>query len=159
MDSIMIKHNPGMYIIEQSKNDRIWETMKISNSQFTFFSNLISNTSYRYRLRRLTKRGVSRSEISDWFTTYDVDYAPKKVTNVSLFKMEIDQTNVCQLSADIHFEPADAPEKVVGLHMTDIYKHDGLYDVIVNWDKPTKEPDNYTIQLETFRKDKILLTV
>lgn len=52
-----------------------------------------------------------------------------------------------------------APQKVEGLRVIDIYKQDGLYDVTVNWDKPNKEPDNYTIQLETFRENKILLTV
>ncbi|KAI4477038.1 hypothetical protein M0804_013039 [Polistes exclamans] len=244
MDSIMIKHNTGTYIIEQSTNDHIWKTIKISKGKFSFFSNLISNKSYRFRLRRLTEKGISRPEISDWFSTYNVDYVPKKVSNVSLLKMEIDKTNVCQLTADIRFEPADgnanvliylscyynvlywqyehdlryltirkaptfnfhlrnlefdrnttvyissvngidknvsdqttltfvtpsclemhnnlkicSPQKVEGLRMIDIYKHDGLYDVIVNWDKPRKEPDNYTIQLETFRKDKILLIV
>ncbi|KAL2718404.1 tyrosine-protein kinase receptor torso-like isoform X2 [Vespula squamosa] len=186
---------------------------------------------------RLMRHGVSQPEVSDWISTYDIGYMPKKVSNVSLLKIEIDKNDVCQLSADIRFEPAEdlscdynifywqyehdlrhivmrkaptfrfhlknlefdrnttiyissvngddkkssnqttltfvtpscleihnnlricPPQKVEGLHIIDIYKHDGLYDVIVNWDKPSKEPDNYTIQLETFRENKILLTV
>nr|XP_050855251.1 tyrosine-protein kinase receptor torso-like isoform X2 [Vespula vulgaris] len=237
MDSIVIKHNDGSYIIEQSTKDLNWKTVKISNGKFSSFSNLIANTSYRFRLSRLMGHGVSRSEVSDWFSTYDVGYVPKKVSNVSLLKIEIDKSDVCRLSADIRFEPADdlscdynilywqyvhdlrhfvirkastflihlrnlefdrnttiyissvnsgdnkfsdqttltfvtpsclethnnlsicSPEKVKGLRIIDIYKYDGLYDVSVNWDKPSKEPDNYTIQLETLRENKILLTV
>ncbi|XP_046812857.1 tyrosine-protein kinase receptor torso isoform X3 [Vespa crabro] len=237
MDSIMIKHNVGTYIIEQSSKDLIWKTVKISDGKFSSFSDLVANTSYRFRLSRLIRHGVSRSEVSDWFSTYDISYVPKKVSNVSLLKIEIDKTDVCRLSADIRFEPADdlscdynilywqyehdlrhfvirkdptfrfhlknlefdrnttiyissvnggdqkfsdqttltfvtpsclethnnlricPPQKVEGLRVIDIYKHDGLYDVTVNWDKPSKEPDNYTIQLETFRENKILLTI
>lgn len=237
MDSIVIKHNDGSYIIEQSTKDLIWKTVKISNGKFSSFSNLIANTSYRFRLSRLMGHGVSRSEVSDWFSTYDVGYVPKKVSNVSLLKIEIDKDDVCRLSADIRFEPADdlscdynilywqyvhdlrhfvirkastflihlrnlefdrnttiyissvnggdkkfsdettltfvtpsclethnnlricPPEKVKGLRVTDVYKYDDLYDVSVNWDEPSKEPDNYTIQLETLRENKILLTV
>ncbi|XP_046812856.1 tyrosine-protein kinase receptor torso isoform X2 [Vespa crabro] len=208
-----------------------------SDGKFSSFSDLVANTSYRFRLSRLIRHGVSRSEVSDWFSTYDISYVPKKVSNVSLLKIEIDKTDVCRLSADIRFEPADdlscdynilywqyehdlrhfvirkdptfrfhlknlefdrnttiyissvnggdqkfsdqttltfvtpsclethnnlricPPQKVEGLRVIDIYKHDGLYDVTVNWDKPSKEPDNYTIQLETFRENKILLTI
>ncbi|KAL2724725.1 tyrosine-protein kinase receptor torso-like isoform X2, partial [Vespula maculifrons] len=218
MDSIVIKHNDGTYIVEQSTKDLNWKTVKISNGKFSSFSNLIANTSYRFRLSRLMGHGVSRSEVSDWFSTYDVGYVPKKVSNVSLLKIEIDKSDVCRLSADIRFEPADdlscdynilywqyvhdlrhfvirkastflihlrnlefdrnttiyissvngGDNKfsdqttltfVKGLRIIDIYKYDGLYDVSVNWDKPSKEPDNYTIQLETLRENKILLTV
>lgn len=42
-----------------------------SNGKFSSFSNLIANTSYRFRLSRLMGHGVSRSEVSDWFSTYD----------------------------------------------------------------------------------------
>lgn len=230
----MIGHNAGTYIIEESTTNSTWRTIKLSKGSSSTFTNLIPNTRYRYRLHRLMEHGVSRPELSDWFTTYDVDYVPQRVSNVTLVKMEVDKTNVHRLQAEIRFEPADdrscdynilswqeehilrhlavrktpnfhfylrnlvfdrnttiyissvngddtrvsnkttfsfytfscmethhdlkicPPPKITGLDVKDIYKYDKLYDVKINWHKPNQEPDNYTIQLETFDGDRIL---
>lgn len=44
-----------------------------------------------------------------------------------------------------------APEMVKGLRAEHTRKHDGLYDIAINWDKPVLQPDNYTLQIDLFR--------
>lgn len=52
-----------------------------------------------------------------------------------------------------------APEKVEGLQAKHIRIHQGLYDIAVSWNKPILQPDNYTLQFNSFRYDPHLLNV
>ncbi|XP_076637189.1 tyrosine-protein kinase receptor torso-like [Colletes latitarsis] len=40
------------------------------------------------------------------------------------------------------------PEDVKGLQATHVYRYGELYDLNVSWDKPEKNPDNYTIHVD-----------
>ncbi|XP_072764548.1 tyrosine-protein kinase receptor torso-like [Anoplolepis gracilipes] len=106
-NSLIIKHTPGIYVIEQSIAVDKWGVIAVSNGGLSTFSNLTADTLYRYRLRRLTQHGVSLAETSDWFLTYAVDYQPRKVDHISLLKIEEESKNVCELQAKIIFEPAE----------------------------------------------------
>jgi hypothetical protein len=52
-----------------------------------------------------------------------------------------------------------APEKVRGLRAEFVRKRKGLYDVAFGWKKPTLQPDNYTLQLDSLRSEGRLLIV
>lgn len=52
-----------------------------------------------------------------------------------------------------------APEKVKGLQVKHIRRHQGLYDIAVSWNEPILQPDNYTLQFDSFRYEPHLLTV
>lgn len=52
-----------------------------------------------------------------------------------------------------------APEKVKGLRAEHIRKHQGVYDIVISWNKPILQPDNYTVQFDSFRVEPYLLTV
>ncbi|KMQ85670.1 fibroblast growth factor receptor 3 [Lasius niger] len=88
-----------------------------------------------------------------------LDDQPRKVDHISLLKIKEDSKNVCELQAEIIFEPAEAPEKVKGLRAEHIRKHQGLYDIAVSWNKPILQPDNYTVQFDSFRFEPSLLIV
>ncbi|KAL6428664.1 hypothetical protein ACFW04_007932 [Cataglyphis niger] len=236
-NTLIIKYTPGIYVIEQSISVDTWGIPIVSNGGLSIFSNLTTGTLYRYRLRRLTQYGVSLAEMSDWFSTYAVDYQPREVDYISLLKIEEERKNVYKLQAEIIFEPAEdrscnynilfwsgehnlinfdlkksldfrfflrrlqyeenntvsirsgndnfskisnatiftfvtpsclevhrnlsmcAPEKVKGLRAEYVRKHQGLYDIAVSWNKPILQPDNYTLQFESFRYEPYLLTV
>ncbi|CAL1681905.1 unnamed protein product [Lasius platythorax] len=236
-NSLIIKHTPGIYVIEQSVSVNTWGVATVTNGELSTFSNLTANTFYRYRLYRLTQYGVSLAETSNWFSTYAVDDQPRKVDHISLLKIKEDSKNVCELQAEIIFEPAEdrscnynilswsgehnlinfylktsldfrfflrrlryeqnntvsirsgndnfsqisnetiftfvtpsclevhrnlsicAPEKVKGLRAEHIRKHQGLYDIAVSWNKPILQPDNYTVQFDSFRFEPSLLIV
>ncbi|XP_029169749.1 tyrosine-protein kinase receptor torso-like [Nylanderia fulva] len=236
-NSLIIKHTPGIYVIEQSVSVDRWGITIVSNGEFSTFSNLTADTLYRYRLYKLTQNGVSLTETSDWFSTYAVDYQPRQIDYISLLKIEEDSQNVCELQAEIIFEPAKdrscnynilfwfgehnlinfdlktsldfhfllrrlqyeqnntvsirsgndnfskisnatiftfitpscleihhnlsicAPEKVKGLRAEHIRKYQGVYDIVISWNKPILQPDNYTVQFNSFRVEPYLLTV
>ncbi|XP_077265427.1 tyrosine-protein kinase receptor torso-like isoform X3 [Temnothorax americanus] len=107
MNALIIKHNPGSYVIRQSVSVDAWDTATVSNGGLSTFSNLTSDTLYRYRLHRITQRGFSLAETSDWFSTYAVDYQPNQIQHISLVKIEEESNNVCQLRAEIIFEPVE----------------------------------------------------
>ncbi|XP_071560854.1 tyrosine-protein kinase receptor torso-like isoform X2 [Temnothorax nylanderi] len=238
MNALIIKHNPGSYVIQQSVSVDAWDTATVSNGGLSTFSNLTPDTLYRYRLHRITQRGFSLAETSDWFSTYAVDYQPNQIQHISLVKIEAESNNVCQLRAEIIFKavedqscnynilswsgehdlinfdlkkPSDfhfslrhlrynqnntisirssnddfskvsnatiftfvtpscleihhnlsvcAPEKVKGLRTEYIRKRsDGSYDVAVNWNQPILQPDNYTLQFDSFQLEPRLLVV
>ncbi|TGZ48397.1 Basic fibroblast growth factor receptor 1 [Temnothorax longispinosus] len=131
MNALIIKHNPGSYVIQQSVSVDAWDTATVSNGGLSTFSNLTPDTLYRYRLHRITQRGFSLAETSDWFSTYAVfeidyklalqfplikrqlrsifavDYQPNQIQHISLVKIEEESNNVCQLRAEIIFEPVE----------------------------------------------------
>ncbi|XP_025266682.1 tyrosine-protein kinase receptor torso isoform X1 [Camponotus floridanus] len=236
-NSLIIKHTPGIYVIEQIVSADAWDITIVSNGELSAFSNLTADTRYRYRLYRLTQNGVSLAETSDWFSTYAVDYEPRKIDHILLSKIQEQSKNVCELQAEIIFEPAEdrscnynvlfwagehnlinfelrksldfrfflrhlryeqnnsvsiqsgndnfskisnattftfvtpsclevhrnlsicAPEKVKGLQVKHIRRHQGLYDIAVSWNEPILQPDNYTLQFDSFRYEPHLLTV
>ncbi|CAK9807810.1 Tyrosine-protein kinase receptor torso [Anthophora plagiata] len=104
---MMIKFNSGMYIIEQNVFNSSSNFSKTTKGSIATFTNLVPGMKYRYRLYNLTKEGISRPEISKWFTTYEVDYKPLPVKNVTLLRIEADKTNKCNLRAEVAFEPAE----------------------------------------------------
>ncbi|XP_011861811.1 PREDICTED: tyrosine-protein kinase receptor torso [Vollenhovia emeryi] len=236
-NTLIIKHNPESYVIQRSVSVDAWGAAVVSNAGLSIFSNLTPDTLYRYRLHRITQRGYSLAETSDWFSTYAVDYQPSQIQHISLVKIQQEDNNVCKLQAEIAFEPVEdrscsydvltwsgehdlihfkkkildfrfplrhlrynqnytisiksgnddfskvsnattftfvtpsclqifpnlsicAPEKVKGLQTEYIRKQsDGSYDVAVNWDKPILQPDNYTLQFDSFQFKPRLLVV
>ncbi|EZA58397.1 Fibroblast growth factor receptor [Ooceraea biroi] len=238
VNMLIIKHNPGIYVIEQGTNVDTWGAATVSNGGLSTFSNLTADTLYRYRLYRITQHGVSSAETSEWFSTFAVDYQPRKVERVSLGNVKEESTNVCKLRAEIIFEPAEdrscnydvlswsgehnlvnfhlkmssdfrfflrhlrydenntvsitsanddndskvsntttftfvtpsclemhrnlsicAPEKVRGLRVELTQKRKGSYDVAVGWNRPTLQPDNYTLQIDSLQSEPRLLVV
>ncbi|XP_025160749.1 tyrosine-protein kinase receptor torso isoform X2 [Harpegnathos saltator] len=236
---LMIKHNPGIYVIEQSASNDTWDATVVVNSidGLSTFFNLTASTFYRYRLHRITQHGVSLAETSNWFSTYAADHQPRAVEHVSLLKIEVDDKNACKLRAEIVFKPAEdrscnynvlswsgehnlvhfdiekildfrfflrhlqydqnntvaivsgnddfskisntttftfltpscleihnnlsicAPEVVKGLRAVHIKRRKGSYDIIVSWNKPALQPDNYTLQIDSFLFEPRLLIV
>lgn len=106
MNVLIIKHNPGSYVIQQSVSNDTWGTAIVSNGEQSIFSSLVPDTHYRYRLHRITQYGFSLAETSDWFLTYAVDYQPSQVEHISLVNIQEESKNVSQLRAEIAFEPA-----------------------------------------------------
>ncbi|XP_036144948.1 uncharacterized protein LOC114254534 [Monomorium pharaonis] len=107
INMLVIKHNPGSYIIQPSTTVDTWGIATVSKDGFSTFSNLIPDTLYRYRLHRITQHGFSLPETSDWFSTYAVDYQPRSVEHISLVKIKEESKNVCQLRAEIIFKPSE----------------------------------------------------
>ncbi|XP_011647498.1 uncharacterized protein LOC105433744 [Pogonomyrmex barbatus] len=107
MNMLTIKYNLGSYIIQQSVSDDIWDAAVVHNDGGSTFFNLAPNTLYRYRLHKVTRRGFSLAETSDWFSTYAVDYQPRQIEHISLVKLEEENTNMCELRAEIVFEPVE----------------------------------------------------
>ncbi|KAL0100085.1 hypothetical protein PUN28_019506 [Cardiocondyla obscurior] len=107
MNLLIIKHNPGSYVIQRSVSTSSWGPATVSNGELSTFPNLTSDTLYRYRLYRITQRGFSLAETTDWFSTYAVDYQPTQIEHISLAKIEQESKNVCQLRAEIVFEPVE----------------------------------------------------
>ncbi|XP_039307291.1 tyrosine-protein kinase receptor torso [Solenopsis invicta] len=238
MNTLVIKYNPGSYVIQSSASVETWGTATVSNGGLSIFSNLKPDTFYRYQLHRITKRGFSLAETSNWFSTYSADYQPKSVEHISLAKIKEESKNVCQLQAEIIFKPVEdqscnynilswsqkhdlinfglskpidfrfplqhlrcnqnntisirsgnddfskvsnatiftfvtpsclqiyhnlsicTPEKVKGLRTEHIQKQSkGLYNIAVKWDKPILQPDNYTLQFDSFQFKPRLLVV
>ncbi|XP_020294315.1 tyrosine-protein kinase receptor torso-like isoform X2 [Pseudomyrmex gracilis] len=106
MHMLVIKHNPGIYVVEQKDPGDTWGAATVSNGELTIFSNLTANTLYRYRLHRITQDGVFLAEMSDWFSTYSVDYQPYQIEHISLVKIE-ENKNTRKLQAEISFEPME----------------------------------------------------
>ncbi|XP_031831224.1 uncharacterized protein LOC116426431 isoform X9 [Nomia melanderi] len=103
---MMIKFNSGMYIIEQNVSENVWRLVNVINGNMIMFTNLTAGTNYRYRFYKLIKNGILRAETTDSFSTYEVDYEPLAVQNISLLKLEVDEKNGDHLHADIAFEAA-----------------------------------------------------
>ncbi|XP_032676014.1 uncharacterized protein LOC116846385 [Odontomachus brunneus] len=236
-NTLMIKHNPGIYVIEQSASNDTWNATTVSVNGLSTFFNLTASTFYRYRLHRVTQRGVSFAETSNWFSTHAVDYQPRAVEHISLLKIEVESKDACKLQAEIVFKPAKdrscnynilswsgehnlinfdvekildfrfflrnlrynqnntvtivsgnddfskisnkttftfftpsclevhtnlsicAPEVVKGLRVEHIQKRKGSYDIKVSWNKPALQPDNYTLQIDSFQFEPRLLVV
>ncbi|XP_050456394.1 tyrosine-protein kinase receptor torso-like isoform X1 [Cataglyphis hispanica] len=77
-----------------------------------------------------------------------------KISNATIF------TFITPSCLEIHRNLSTcAPEKVKGLRAKYVRKHQGLYDIAVSWNKPILQPDNYTLQFESFRYEPYLLTV
>ncbi|KAG7200074.1 hypothetical protein KM043_000521 [Ampulex compressa] len=227
MNVMMIKYDPGIFIVEQSKSENTWAKGFMISGGLVTFRNLVPGASYRYRVYRFTRSGVSRPEISDWFTTYKVNYKPVAVKNLYLSKLEVEEHDVCFLRAEITFQPAEdrsctynvlswsgehnlvhfqlrevpefrfylknleyrqntsveilssnednskisgqtstifhtpsclemhnnlsicAPERIEGLRVENTYTHGASNELYITWDRPTRDPDNYTIQIES----------
>ncbi|XP_014489174.1 PREDICTED: tyrosine-protein kinase receptor torso [Dinoponera quadriceps] len=236
-NALMIKHNPGIYVIEQSASNGTSDTTIVSVNGLSTFLNLTASTFYRYRFHRVTQRGVSLAETSDWFSTYAVDYQPRAVKHISLLKIEVEGKNPCELRAEIVFQPAEdrscnynilswsgehnlinfnmekildfrfflrhlrynqnntvsvvsgnddfsktsntttftfptpsclevhnnlsicAPEMVNGLRAKYVQRHKGSYDITVSWNEPALQPDNYTLQIDSFQFEPHLLVI
>ncbi|KYN45094.1 Fibroblast growth factor receptor 3 [Trachymyrmex septentrionalis] len=108
MNTLIIKHHPrGSYIIQQSVSIDTWGPIIVNNGGLSIFSNLTPGTFYRYRLHRITQRGFSLAETSDWFSTYAVDYQPNQVEHISVIKIEEENDNVCELRTEIVFQPVE----------------------------------------------------
>ncbi|XP_011067283.1 PREDICTED: tyrosine-protein kinase receptor torso [Acromyrmex echinatior] len=107
MNTLIIKHPPGSYIIQQSVSVDTWGPTIVSNGGLSTFSNLTPGAFYRYRLHRITQRGFSLAETSDWFSTYAVDYQPNQVEYISVVKIEEESNNVCELRTEIVFQPVE----------------------------------------------------
>ncbi|KYM80805.1 Fibroblast growth factor receptor 3 [Atta colombica] len=177
MNTLIIKHHsPGSYIIQQSLSVDTWGPTIVSNGGLSTFSNLTPDTLYRYRLHRITQRGFSLAETSDWFSTYaDFRFSLRhlrydqnitisirssnddfsKTSNATIF------TFITPSCLQIHHNLSIcAPEKVKGLQMEYIRKRsEELYDVAVNWNKPFLQPDNYTLQFNSLQFEPRLLVV
>ncbi|XP_017793592.1 PREDICTED: tyrosine-protein kinase receptor torso-like [Habropoda laboriosa] len=104
---MMIKFNPGMYIIEQSVSNSSSNVTKTIKGSIATFTNLTPGIKYRYRLYNFTKEGISRPETSEWFTTYEADYRPLPVKSITLLKLEAEKMDKCNLRAEVAFEPAE----------------------------------------------------
>ncbi|XP_043255159.1 tyrosine-protein kinase receptor torso-like [Colletes gigas] len=52
-----------------------------------------------------------------------------------------------------------SPEDVKGLQATHAYRYGELYDLNVTWDKPEKNPDNYTIHVDLGTQNEPLIEV
>ncbi|XP_012061628.1 PREDICTED: fibroblast growth factor receptor 3 [Atta cephalotes] len=177
MNTLIIKHHsPGSYIIQQSLSVDTWGPTIVSNGGLSTFSNLTPDTLYRYRLHRITQRGFSLAETSDWFSTYaDFRFSLRhlrydqnitisirssnddfsKTSNATIF------TFITPSCLQIHHNLSIcAPEKVKGLQMEYIRKRsEELYDVAVNWNKPFLQPDNYTLQFNSLQFEPRLLVI
>ncbi|XP_053984066.1 tyrosine-protein kinase receptor torso-like isoform X2 [Hylaeus volcanicus] len=103
-DVMMIKFNPGMYIIEQRMHEHNWTSVKATKGSLATFTNLSSSTDYQFRFYEISEDGVSNPQTSDIFSTYKTDYVPLAVKNISLLNLEPDE---CNLHAEFSFEPAE----------------------------------------------------
>ncbi|KZC06600.1 Fibroblast growth factor receptor 3 [Dufourea novaeangliae] len=121
------------------------------------FTNLTAGTDYRFRFYEITEDGILRPEMTDWFSTYEADYIPLQVKNISVLALEVDENNGRSLLAEVAFEPAKAPAGVEGLQAEHRHLYDQFYDLNVVWDEPHLEPDNYTIEV-TEANDTLLVT-
>lgn len=75
------------------------------------------------------------------------------------FKLPSSKLNWCKCIIKA-FPDYVAPEKVKGLRAKYIQKRsEGSYDVAVNWNKPILQPDNYTLQFDSFQFKPRLLVV
>ncbi|XP_015439747.1 PREDICTED: tyrosine-protein kinase receptor torso-like [Dufourea novaeangliae] len=101
-----VKFNPGMYIIEQSVSESTWRPVKVITGSVATFTNLTAGTDYRFRFYEITEDGILRPEMTDWFSTYEADYIPLQVKNISVLALEVDENNGRSLLAEVAFEPA-----------------------------------------------------
>ncbi|XP_076665883.1 tyrosine-protein kinase receptor torso-like [Andrena cerasifolii] len=103
---MMIEFNPEAYIVEQSASEYDWNPAQAIKGTPATFRNLTAGTKYRFRFYRLRKEGISRPETSDWFSTYEADYEPLAVQNLSVLNYRAEDENAYQLQIEVGFEPA-----------------------------------------------------
>ncbi|XP_014300459.1 tyrosine-protein kinase receptor torso [Microplitis demolitor] len=104
---LSILHNPGLFVIEQSAANRIWNNAQVINGKISLFSNLYPGSNYRYRTHRVTGDGISQPEISSWFTTMKLDSEPEQVKEIFVNNTLPERMNSKYLQAEVIFKPAE----------------------------------------------------
>nr|XP_012144959.1 PREDICTED: tyrosine-protein kinase receptor torso-like isoform X3 [Megachile rotundata] len=108
-----IKFNPGLYFIEQVPYNYTWNSTKLLLTRDLQELRRIAKSAitpgqrcvHLPRVTDLHFSGISRPEISDWFSTYPANYEPMPVNNVSV-KIEADRQKIGKLHTKVAFEPA-----------------------------------------------------
>ncbi|KAK0181527.1 hypothetical protein PV327_003804 [Microctonus hyperodae] len=107
VDFLTLAHNPGIFVIEQSTINGSWNNVTVHNGSMSVFTNLLPDTSYRYRVHRVNIHGISQSEITDWFTTIKMTYQPKPIAAIAVKNIIPEDTNFTHLKAEIIFKPSE----------------------------------------------------
>ncbi|XP_058807939.1 tyrosine-protein kinase receptor torso-like [Phymastichus coffea] len=105
---LVIRHNPGLYVIErQSKGSDIWTHPEISSETIHESLGLSDGAEYRYRASRVSAAGVARPDVTPWFRTHGGRFVPGAAKGVSIGRIEASDEQSGPLRAELHIVPPD----------------------------------------------------